>query len=71
MVAGFPLEPESGVEIRRRIAIMPESLGLYLRLSVRENLRGGQFVSLARHWAFGLAEPANLLQMRGVSNWLT
>ncbi len=38
MVAGFPLEPENGVEIRRRIAMMPESPGLYLRLSVVENL---------------------------------
>ncbi len=38
MVAGFPLTPENGVEIRRRIAIMPESPGLYLRLSVEENL---------------------------------
>jgi ABC-2 type transport system ATP-binding protein len=37
-VAGFPLAPENGVEIRRRIAIMPESPGLYLRLSVTENL---------------------------------
>ena len=37
-VAGFPLTPENGVEIRRRIAIMPESPGLYLRLSVIENL---------------------------------
>jgi ABC-2 type transport system ATP-binding protein len=37
-VAGFPLTPENGVEIRRRIAVMPESPGLYLRLSVIENL---------------------------------
>jgi ABC-2 type transport system ATP-binding protein len=37
-VAGFPLTPENGVEIRRRIAIMPESPGLYLRLSILENL---------------------------------
>ena len=37
-VAGIPLNPENGVEIRRRIAIMPESPGLYLRLSVIENL---------------------------------
>src|SRR5215472_1152846 len=29
---------ENGVEIRRRIAIMPESPGLFLRLSVVENL---------------------------------
>jgi ABC-2 type transport system ATP-binding protein len=38
-VAGFALAPENGVEIRRRIAIMPEAPGLYLRLSVLENLR--------------------------------
>jgi ABC-2 type transport system ATP-binding protein len=37
-VAGIPLLPENGVEIRRRISIMPESPGLYMRLSVRENL---------------------------------
>ncbi len=37
-VTGIPLTPENGVEIRRKIAIMPESPGLYLRLSVRENL---------------------------------
>jgi ABC-2 type transport system ATP-binding protein len=37
-VAGIPLTAENGVEIRRRIAIMPEVPGLYLRLSVAENL---------------------------------
>jgi ABC-2 type transport system ATP-binding protein len=37
-VAGLPLTLENGVEIRRRISIMPESPGLYLRLSVIENL---------------------------------
>jgi ABC-2 type transport system ATP-binding protein len=37
-IAGVPLTPENGVEIRRRIAIMPESPGLYRRLSVTENL---------------------------------
>jgi ABC-2 type transport system ATP-binding protein len=37
-VAGVPLTPDNGVEIRRRIAIMPEAPGLYLRLSVTENL---------------------------------
>ena len=37
-VAGIPLTPENGVEIRRRISIMPESPGLYLRLTVIENL---------------------------------
>jgi ABC-2 type transport system ATP-binding protein len=38
-VAGIPLLPENGVAIRRRIAIMPETPGLYQRLSVAENLR--------------------------------
>jgi ABC-2 type transport system ATP-binding protein len=37
-VSGIPLSPDNGVAIRRRIAIMPESPGLYLRLSVAENL---------------------------------
>ncbi|MBV9048130.1 MAG: ABC transporter ATP-binding protein, partial [Solirubrobacterales bacterium] len=37
-VTGIPLAPENGVEIRRRIAIMPETPGLYPRLSVVENL---------------------------------
>src|SRR5580692_6820067 len=37
-VAGIPLSDENGVEIRRRIAVMPEAPGLYLRLSVAENL---------------------------------
>ncbi|MGN6796370.1 MAG: ATP-binding cassette domain-containing protein [Streptosporangiaceae bacterium] len=37
-VAGIPLTPDNGVEIRRRVAVMPESPGLYLRLSVAENL---------------------------------
>ena len=39
MVAGVELRPENGVEIRRRISIMPEAPGLYMRLSVAENLR--------------------------------
>jgi ABC-2 type transport system ATP-binding protein len=37
-VAGIPVAPENGVEIRRRISIMPEAPGLYLRLTVAENL---------------------------------
>jgi ABC-2 type transport system ATP-binding protein len=50
-VAGFPLTPENGVEIRRRISIMPESPGLYLRLSVAENL--GCFADL-----YEVADPS-------------
>jgi ABC-2 type transport system ATP-binding protein len=38
VVAGLPLTSNNGVEIRRRISIMPESPGLYLRLTVNENL---------------------------------
>jgi ABC-2 type transport system ATP-binding protein len=37
-VAGIPLSPENGVAIRERISIMPESPGLYMRLTVEENL---------------------------------
>ncbi len=37
-VAGIPLSPNNGPAIRSRISMMPESPGLYLRLSVRENL---------------------------------
>lgn len=38
MVAGIPLNAENGADIRKRIAIMPESPGLYWRLTVTENL---------------------------------
>jgi len=37
-VAGIPLSAENGPAIRARISIMPESPGLYLRLTVMENL---------------------------------
>jgi ABC-2 type transport system ATP-binding protein len=39
VVAGIPLSAEAGPEIRARISVMPESPGLYLRLTVAENLR--------------------------------
>jgi len=39
VVAGLPLEPGNGLEIRQRIAVMPENPGLYLRLTVTENLQ--------------------------------
>jgi ABC-2 type transport system ATP-binding protein len=50
VVAGIPLSNENGVEIRQRIAIMPEAPGLYDRLSVTENLE--YFAAL-----FGLRQP--------------
>ena len=37
-IAGIPLAPENGVEIRRRISVIPETPGLYLRQTVAENL---------------------------------
>jgi ABC-2 type transport system ATP-binding protein len=37
-VAGLALTPDNAGEIRQRISVMPESPGLYLRLSVMENL---------------------------------
>jgi ABC-2 type transport system ATP-binding protein len=51
-VAGIPLTPENGVEIRQRVSIMPEAPGLYLRLTVSENLE--YFAGL-----YGLRRPAN------------
>jgi ABC-2 type transport system ATP-binding protein len=38
VVAGIRLAPENGLEIRQQIAVMPENPGLYLRLTVAENL---------------------------------
>ncbi len=56
-VAGIPLTPANGVEIRRRIAILPESPGLYLRLSVTENLEcfAGLYGSPVPHERIDLA----------------
>ncbi|HTU30995.1 MAG TPA: ABC transporter ATP-binding protein [Solirubrobacteraceae bacterium] len=39
IVAGIPLTAANGAAIRERISIMPESPGLYQRLTVAENLR--------------------------------
>ena len=50
MIAGIPLDPRRGVEIRQRIAVMTENPGLYLRLTVAENLE--YFAGL-----YGLRDP--------------
>jgi ABC-2 type transport system ATP-binding protein len=50
LVDGIPLESHNGLAIRRRIAVMPESPGLYLRLTVTENLE--LFAAF-----YGLKEP--------------
>src|SRR5262247_4175860 len=49
-VAGIPLTLENGAQIRQRISVMPEWFGLYLRLSVAENL--GCFAAL-----YGVPDP--------------
>jgi ABC-2 type transport system ATP-binding protein len=54
-VAGLALQPDNGVEIRRRISVMPEAPGLYLRLSVAENL--ACFAEL-----YEVADPAGRIQ---------
>ncbi len=54
-VAGIPLSPENEVEIRQHIAIMPEAPGLYLRLTVTENLE--YFAGL-----YGLHNPGPRIQ---------
>jgi ABC-2 type transport system ATP-binding protein len=55
VVAGLALSPANGVAIRQRISIMPESPGLYLRLSVAENLEC--FAGL-----YGLIDPGPRIQ---------
>jgi ABC-2 type transport system ATP-binding protein len=54
-VAGIPLTAENGLEIRERISIMPEAPGLYLRLTVTENLEF--FAGL-----YGLHQPARRIR---------
>jgi ABC-2 type transport system ATP-binding protein len=55
VVAGVPLGPERGVELRQRIALMPENPGLYLRLTVAENLQ--YFAGL-----YGLRRPQDRIE---------
>ena len=54
-VAGIALTAENGAAIRGRISIMPESPGLYLRLTVTENLQC--FAGL-----YGLSDPADRIR---------
>ena len=55
VISGVPLEQGSAVEIRQRIAVMPENPGLYLRLTVAENLE--YFAGL-----YGLRDPRARVQ---------
>jgi ABC-2 type transport system ATP-binding protein len=51
-VAGIPVRPENGQEIRRRISILSETPGLYERLTVEENL---EFFAGLFGWTAGAA----------------
>ena len=55
VVGGIPLTPENAVTIRRHVSVMPEAPGLYLRLTVSENLE--YFAGL-----YGLREPATRIR---------
>jgi ABC-2 type transport system ATP-binding protein len=67
-VAGLPLTADNGPEIRSRISIMPESPGLYLRLTVAENLEffaGLYTLSRTRERISGALEAVNLTDRAG------
>jgi ABC-2 type transport system ATP-binding protein len=68
VVAGIPLEPENGVEIRQRISVMPESPGLYLRLTVEENLRFFAGLYGLRHPAGRIARALEAVNLGGRAN---
>ena len=69
-VAGIPLTPENGPEIRQRIAIMPENPGLYRQLTVTENLElfAGLYEQRDAQVRIGEAlEAVNLTRARATS----
>ena len=68
VVAGIPLLPENGVEIRQRISVMPESPGLYLRLTVDENLRFFAGLYGLRHPDARIARALELVNLSGRAN---
>ena len=68
VVAGIPLVPESGVEIRQRISVMPENPGLYLRLTVEENLRFFAGLYGWRHPESRIARALEAVDLGGRAN---
>ena len=68
VVAGIPLEPANGVEIRQRISVMPESPGLYLRLTVEENLRFFAGLYELRHPDGRIARALEAVNLSGRAN---
>jgi ABC-2 type transport system ATP-binding protein len=68
LVAGIPLVPDNAVEIRQRISVMPESPGLYLRLSVEENLRFFAGLYGLRHPDGRIAQALEAVNLSGRAN---
>ena len=68
LVAGIPLVPENGVEIRQRISVMPENPGLYLRLTVEENLRFFAGLYGLRHSDSRIAQALEAVNLSGRAN---
>jgi ABC-2 type transport system ATP-binding protein len=68
IVVGIPLGPENAVEIRQRISVMPESPGLYLRLTVEENLRFFAGLYGLRHPLARIAQALEVVNLSGRAN---
>jgi ABC-2 type transport system ATP-binding protein len=68
VVAGIPLLPENGVEIRQQISVMPENPGLYLRLTVEENLRFFAGLYGLRHPESRIAQTLEAVNLSGRAN---
>jgi ABC-2 type transport system ATP-binding protein len=64
VVAGIPLGPANGVEIRQRIAVMTENPGLYLRLTVSENLEYFAGLYGLRHPEQRIAKALDAVNLR-------
>jgi ABC-2 type transport system ATP-binding protein len=68
IVAGIPLLERNAVAIREKIAIMPESPGLYLRLSVKENLAYFAGLYGLRHAGQRIDEALEAVNLRDRAN---
>jgi ABC-2 type transport system ATP-binding protein len=67
-VAGIPLLAKNAVAIREKIAIMPESPGLYLRLTVKENLSYFAGLYGLRHAGQRIDEALEAVNLRDRAN---
>ncbi|HET9052521.1 MAG TPA: ABC transporter ATP-binding protein [Candidatus Dormibacteraeota bacterium] len=65
VVAGIPLSVENSDAIRQRIAIMPENPGLYLRLTVAENMELFAGLYGLRHPGMRIAAALEAVNLTG------